>query len=128
MPAYNPAVVFVAPRPGFAIGAAISFGPRISIGAFIPFGWRSPVLDWRAHAVIIDGHPFERGWANRAQYVHPYASPVRHFDGPAAKCTTAGANAGAAIVPGSGDRLARRHSPPCVDRPVSCQSGGLDAA
>jgi hypothetical protein len=82
VPAYNPLVVFAAPRPGFAVGAAISFGPRISIGAFIPFGWRNPVLDWRAHAVIIDGHPFTRGWANRAQYVHPYAAPVRRFDGP----------------------------------------------
>jgi len=82
VPTYNPLVVFAAPRPGFAIGAAIGFGPRISIGAFIPFGWRSPLLDWRAHAIVIDGRPFARTWNNRAQYVHPYAAPVRRFNGP----------------------------------------------
>jgi hypothetical protein len=80
VPRYNPVVVFARPRPGFAIGGAISFGPRISIGAFIPFGWRSPALDWRSHAVIIDNHPWERRWDNRATYVHPYVAPVRHYD------------------------------------------------
>jgi hypothetical protein len=81
VPVYNPMLVFAAPRPGFAIGAAISFGPRIAIGAFVPFGWRSPVLDWRAHAVRIDGRPWERTWANRGAYVHPYATPVRRPSG-----------------------------------------------
>ena len=33
VPAYNPAVVFFAPRPGFAIGAAISFSARASPSA-----------------------------------------------------------------------------------------------
>jgi len=80
VPRYNPVVVFARPRPGFAIGAAIGFGPRISIGAFIPFGWRSPALDWRSHAVVIDGRPWERGWANRQVYVHPYAAPVHRYE------------------------------------------------
>ena len=81
VPRYNPVVVFARPRPGFAIGAAISFGPRISIGAFIPFGWRTPTLDWRAHAVVIDGRPWDRRWENREHYVHPYVAPVRRFEG-----------------------------------------------
>jgi len=40
VPAYNPAVVFVAPRPGFFVGAAIGFGFGVTIGAFFhPWGW-----------------------------------------------------------------------------------------
>jgi len=81
VPVYNPVVVFARPRPGFAIGGAISFGPRISIGAFIPFGWRSPAFDWGRHAVIIDNHPWERDWANREHYAHPYVAPVRRYEG-----------------------------------------------
>jgi len=80
VPRYNPVVVFARPRPGFAIGAAMSFGPRIAVGAFVPFGWRSPALDWRAHAVMIDGRPWDRRWNNRAEYVHPYAAPVRRYE------------------------------------------------
>ncbi|HLH19017.1 MAG TPA: DUF3300 domain-containing protein [Bryobacteraceae bacterium] len=82
VPRYNPVVVFTRPRPGFAIGAAISFGPRVSIGAFVPFGWRAPAFNWGAHAVIIDNRPWERGWVNRERYAHPYAAPVRRFEGP----------------------------------------------
>jgi Protein of unknown function (DUF3300) len=81
VPRYNPVVVFARPRPGFAIGAAISFGPRIGVGAFVPFGWRSPALDWRTHAVVIDGHAWERHWDNRREYVHPYAAPVHRYEG-----------------------------------------------
>jgi hypothetical protein len=37
VPVYNPAVVFVAPRPGFFVGGAIGFGFGISLGfAFAP--------------------------------------------------------------------------------------------
>jgi hypothetical protein len=68
------------PRPGFAISAAIGFGPRIAVGAFVPFGWRSPAVDWRTHAVVIDGRPWERRWDNRREYVHPYAAPVRRYE------------------------------------------------
>jgi hypothetical protein len=80
VPRYNPVVVFARPRPGFAISAAIGFGPRIAVGAFVPFGWRSPAVDWRTHAVVIDGRPWERRWDNRREYVHPYAAPVRRYE------------------------------------------------
>jgi len=73
VPYYNPYVVFAAPRPGFFIGGAISFGPAIGIGVFAPFGWGGGVaLGWRSHAIIINNHPWERTWANRGVYAHPY--------------------------------------------------------
>ena len=73
VPVYNPAVVFVRPRPGFAIGAAISFGPGITLGAaFAPFGWANPFFGWREHTIVINNHPWARTWQNRAVYVHPY--------------------------------------------------------
>jgi hypothetical protein len=72
VPAYNPMVVFAAPRPGFFVGGAIRFGPGITIGAFAPFGWATPYLGWREHAIIINNRPWVRTFANRAQYVHPY--------------------------------------------------------
>lgn len=82
VPVYDPAVVFFAPRPGFAIGAAISFGPRISLGiAFAPWGWGPGVFarfDWRAHTVFVNNHPWERTWVNRGAYVHP--SPLPHYE------------------------------------------------
>jgi hypothetical protein len=78
VPRYDPLVVYARPRAGFFIGGAIGFGPRIAIGAaFSPWGWRGPGLGWGAHTIIIDNHPWERGWANRSTYVHPYAAPYR---------------------------------------------------
>ena len=73
VPAYDPGVVFVRPRPGFFVGAAIHFGPGITVGAaFAPFGWSRPYLGWRDHAIIINNRPWVRTWANRDHYVHPY--------------------------------------------------------
>ena len=78
VPVYNPYVVFAPPRAGFFVGGAIRFGPGITIGAaFAPFGWGHPFLDWRAHQIIIDNHPWVRTWNNRAVYVHPYTAPYR---------------------------------------------------
>jgi len=78
VPVYNPAVVFVAPGPGFFIGGAIRFGFGISIGfAFRPWGWGLSFFNWGAHSLIINNHPWGRTWVNRATYVHPYA--VRRF-------------------------------------------------
>jgi hypothetical protein len=83
VPYYNPAVVFVRPARGVVFGLGISFGPRIYIGAaFAPFGWRGPGLDWRARAIVIDNHPWQRTWVNRQQYVHPYATPMARPAGP----------------------------------------------
>jgi hypothetical protein len=79
VPVYSPGIVFFAPRPGFFIGGAITFGPRIVIGAaFRPWGWGGPAFGWRAHTIIIDNHPWARTWGNRATYAHPYvARPAR---------------------------------------------------
>jgi Protein of unknown function (DUF3300) len=83
VPAYDPYVVFAAPRPGFAVGGAIHFGHGITIGAgFLPFGWVGAGFGWREHNVIIDRHPWARTWENREHYVHPYEHPVPHFRGP----------------------------------------------
>jgi len=76
VPAYDPAVVFLAPRPGFVVGGAISFGFGISIGAaFRPWGWGGVRIGWDSHAWFIGDHPWGRTWANRATYVHPYGLP-----------------------------------------------------
>lgn len=75
VPVYDPYWIFAPPRPGFAIG--ISFGSRVFIGAgFGAVGWLSPHFDWRAHALIIDNHPWERNALNRATYAHPYRTPM----------------------------------------------------
>jgi hypothetical protein len=84
VPYYNPGIVFVRPRPGFSIAAAIHFGPGITIGAaFAPWGWGSVGFGWHDHAILIDNHPWVRTWANRGVYVHPYSHPYVHAGPPA---------------------------------------------
>ena len=47
VPAYYPAVVFFAPRPGFVVGGAIRFGYGVTIGGFFrPWGWGVSRFDW----------------------------------------------------------------------------------
>ncbi len=76
VPVYDHRWVYGPPRPGITIG--ISFGPRIIIGThFHGVGWRSPRFDWRARAVFIDEHRWDRGRANRTVYVHTYREPLR---------------------------------------------------
>jgi hypothetical protein len=83
VPTYDPAIVFGAPRPGFAIGAAVGFGPAVVIGgAFAPWGWAHPYIGWHDHAILFDNHPWGRTWANRRRYVHPYARPYVRSEGP----------------------------------------------
>ncbi len=73
LPYYDPAVVFVAPRPGFFVGGAIGFRFGITLGvAFRPWGWGYNRFDWGAHAIYINNHPWGRTWVNRTTYVHPY--------------------------------------------------------
>jgi hypothetical protein len=72
VPFYNPYVVFARPRAGFVVGGAISFGPRVVISAFAPFGWGHSYFGWRDHRIIVNDRPWERTWANRGSYVHPY--------------------------------------------------------
>ena len=81
VPVYDPGIVFIRPRAGFFVGGAITFG-GVSIGAaFAPWGWGHNYFDWGAHRVIIDNHPWERRWDNRAAYVHPYANIHRYAPG-----------------------------------------------
>jgi Protein of unknown function (DUF3300) len=83
VPTYDPFLVYGPPRPGFAIGAAIHFGPAIVIGsAFAPWGWSHPYFGWRDHGIFFDYTPWNRGWYNRGFYVHPYAHPWRRPEGP----------------------------------------------
>jgi hypothetical protein len=90
VPTYNPYVVFAPPRPGFFVGGAISFGPRIFLGAsFAPFGWGGIgvgwggfAFGWRSHDILINNHPWGRTFVNRGYYAHPYAVPYRRPEGP----------------------------------------------
>jgi len=79
VPYYNPAVVFVAPRPGFFIGGAIRFGYGVRLGvAFAPWGWGTTRFDWGGRVVVVNGAAWHRTWVNRAVYVHPYAAVPRY--------------------------------------------------
>jgi len=82
VPYYDPRVVYVRPRPGFFVGGAIRFGPGITIGAFVPFGWGGVGFGWREHTILVDRRPWARSWNNRGVYVHPYAAPRGHYEGP----------------------------------------------
>ncbi len=80
VPVYNPGVVFVRPRPGFAVGGVIHFG-AVTLGAgFVPWGWGHSSVYWPQHRVIINDHPWERRWEdrNRREYVHPYNGVHRY--------------------------------------------------
>jgi hypothetical protein len=83
VPSYNPGVVFAAPRPGFAVGVGVRFGPAIVVGgAFAPWGWGAVGFGWGAHSILIDHTPWNRTWVNRRYYVHSYARPYAHGPGP----------------------------------------------
>ena len=79
VPYYNPAVVFVAPRPGFTVAAAIRFGYGVRLGvAFAPWGWGTTRFSWGQRVLVVNGAPWHRTWANRAVYVHPFAAVPRY--------------------------------------------------
>jgi len=78
VPVYDPAIVFVAPRPGFAVGAAINFGFGISLGAVYRPWWGGIRFGWDTHAWYFGDHVWGRTWANRTTYVHPWAVP--HYE------------------------------------------------
>jgi hypothetical protein len=75
VPYYNPYVVYARPRPGFYVGGAISFGPRIVVGSFAPWGWGTAAFGWHDHRILINNRPWERTWVNRQSYAHPYVAP-----------------------------------------------------
>lgn len=79
VPAYDPGVVFVRPRPGFVVASAIAFGFGVAIGAwFRPWGWGVFRIGWADHAFFINNARWGRTWANRRTFVHPYPG-VRRF-------------------------------------------------
>jgi hypothetical protein len=80
VPYYDPALVFVAPHRGVAIGAAIRFDFGVRLGpAFSPWGWGVTRFAWADHALILNNVRWERTWANRASYLHPYTvRPIEH--------------------------------------------------
>jgi hypothetical protein len=91
VPYYSPALVYARPRPGFFVGGAIRFGPRITIGAFAPYGWGRSSLGWRDHRIIVNDRPYERTWVNRPaprvydrrverHDLRPYRAPERRDD------------------------------------------------
>jgi hypothetical protein len=82
VPAYDPLIVYAAPRAGFFVGGAIGwgFGLRIGIG-FRPWGWGTSRFVWGSHQVFIAGGVWGRTWVNRGTYVHPYVG-VQRFAGP----------------------------------------------
>lgn len=74
VPYYDPAVVFAAPRPGFFVGAGISFRFGVALGpVFRPWGWGYNRIGWGERAVFINNTRWGRTWVNRGTYVHPYA-------------------------------------------------------
>jgi len=79
VPAYDPLIVFAPPRPGFVVATAIGFGFGIAIGTwFHPWGWGTTRIVWSNHAVFINNARWERTWANRHTYVHPFPG-VHHY-------------------------------------------------
>jgi hypothetical protein len=77
VPYYDPLVVFAPPRPGFAVGGAIHFGPAVTVGAI--FGgwgwWLGSGFAWPSHTILINRRPWRRVWINRSEYIHPYMHP-----------------------------------------------------
>jgi hypothetical protein len=78
VPFYDPAIVFVGPRPGYAI--TFGFGFNIGI-AFRPWGWGVVRVDWASHGWFVHDALWGRTWANRAVYVHNYPG-LKRFDHP----------------------------------------------
>jgi hypothetical protein len=82
VPAYDPGIVFFAPRPGFVVGGGIRFGYGVTLGGFFrPWGWAPGFygrFDWGGHALFINNARWGRTWVNRGAYVHPYPE-VRRF-------------------------------------------------
>jgi hypothetical protein len=90
VPYYDPAVVFYAPRPGFAVGAAINFGFGFNLGvAFAPWGWGAVRFDWASHGWYFHDAIWGRTWGNRAVYVHNYPG-LRRFDRPGVRVAPGG--------------------------------------
>ena len=59
VPYYDPLVVFAAPRPGFAVAAAIRFNFGVTLGLpFRPWGWGANRFVWNSHTVFVNDRPW----------------------------------------------------------------------
>jgi hypothetical protein len=80
VPYYDPAIVFLPPRPGFVVGRGIRYGFGVTIGGFFgSWGWLTGGIyfDWGAHRLFVNRAPWGRTWVNRRVYVHPYPAVRR---------------------------------------------------
>jgi hypothetical protein len=67
VPYYDPTLVFVAPRPGVVMGAAIRFNFGVWLGpAFGAWGWGATRFAWADYALILNNVRWEKTWANRS--------------------------------------------------------------
>jgi hypothetical protein len=75
VPRYDPFVVLW--RPGIA--GAIQFGPGITIGVGVSlwWWWGRPALVWSSGSILIDRHPWMRGFGPRSLCASLCAPPVR---------------------------------------------------
>src|SRR5262249_25321616 len=61
VPAYDPAIVFFPPRPGFVVAGGIHFGFGLTGGAFLrPPGWGHKPFHRRRRRVVLDHRPWIR--------------------------------------------------------------------
>jgi hypothetical protein len=86
VPYYDPYVVYSSPRPGFFIGGAITFGPRVAVRPFAPWGWGASAFRWNEHRIVTYSRPYsaprpqfnpsfnKRGEDFRAPQVRPQQS------------------------------------------------------
>ena len=89
IPSYDPEIVFAAPEANRKPDEQIHFASEVNLGGFQPYGWTvegSEVIggyffawgwgrggiDWATRTLIINHVPWQRTWANRADYLHPY--------------------------------------------------------
>ena len=73
VPYYDPYVVYSSPRPGFFISGAITFGPRVAVRSFAPWGWGGSALRWNEHRIVTYSRPYvaPRPQFNQPQFNQP---------------------------------------------------------
>jgi hypothetical protein len=78
VPIYSTGVVFLPPSAAASYSPAIRYTLVENVAAFAAWGWGSTRIAWDKRAVIVDNTPWQRGWNNKGEYVHPY--PDLHRD------------------------------------------------
>ncbi len=73
LPVYDPAIVFAASAPGFAVATAVNFGFGIDLGVVFRPWWGRFDVAWDGHVWYMGDRVWNRTWTNRLTYVHPYS-------------------------------------------------------